>query len=69
MWAVSHATKKIKFIELGRFYKNNNALPISRGFFTGVHVLSPQALDALLNTPGSCLVSEIYLNGLVTKKK
>jgi len=53
--------------ELGRFYKKSDEAAL-RGFFTGVHVLSPEALEALHSIPGSCLVSEIYPQWLDQQK-
>lgn len=55
-------------IELGRFFKNSETAAM-RGFFTGVHYLSPEALDALINTSGTCLVSEIYPQWLGLKRE
>lgn len=57
-----------QIVELGRFYKNSET-PSQRGFFTGVHYLSPEALKALINISSTCLVSEIYPMWLAEKKE
>jgi NDP-sugar pyrophosphorylase family protein len=51
--------EKQQITELGRYYKKNE-LPALRGFFSGVHFLSAQALKELHDMKDTCLVSQIY---------
>lgn len=45
--------------QLGRFYSDDRA-QYRRGFFTGLQVLSEEALRLLAVSTSSCLVSEVY---------
>jgi NDP-sugar pyrophosphorylase family protein len=51
-------------IELGRYYRSSDKFAQKRGFFTGVHVLSSEAIDMLIINTSNCLVSEIYASWL-----
>lgn len=54
--------------ELGRYYKSDKP-SIEKGFFTGLQVLSAEALELLESTTKSCLVSEVYPQWLKEGKK
>lgn len=54
-------------VELGRFYSNGHP-SVAKGFFTGIHVLSSEALALIKKTKFSCLVSELYPYWLKMKK-
>ncbi len=53
------SNKAGQIIELGRFYKNEQQ-PQSRGFFTGIHCLSGEALALIKNDSRNDLVGQIY---------
>lgn len=48
-----------QIVELGRFYRTGGDFK-SRGFFTGIHSLSPEALRLIKNDDRSDLVAQIY---------
>jgi mannose-1-phosphate guanylyltransferase len=51
--------KSGSILELGRFYKTDKVSK-ERGFFTGIHALSPQALNLIKNDEHNDLVGQIY---------
>lgn len=55
-------------VNLGRFYQSSKHVS-RRGFFTGIHILSPSAVDTIKQSDSKCLVSEIYPSWLAQGKK
>lgn len=51
--------EKNSIVELGAFFSSSGPKR-ARGFFTGIHYLSSNALELLKSTSDSCLVSKIY---------
>lgn len=46
-------------VELGRFFHSHQEIN-ERGFFTGIQVLSPEAVQLLSQTPENSLVADVY---------
>lgn len=51
--------EKGNIVELGRFYHSTSSIS-ARGYFTGIHFLSSEALELIKKADQSCLVSEVY---------